>query len=743
MSDSESEISNASSSIVNSIASEESFASLLEHFQETRDYEVNWHNIRNDHFGRFARLNKLEEECKPRCIRPPLMVQQSERYPHYGLERDPFALYTNRETSRERTQTKLAMLGRDLRNEGIKRYFQSTRRGEHRPTPYFDARANELVQRISKVDTENLHDGNPRDPTRSGRIPSMAIELSGDSEDIRDIAFRDFFDAVKIRCNELARDLHYTISTTAGPRFRWIHDSLNYRRKANDSEFTEILRQIQTCLSSSAAAAIGFHTDNDIDYDYKTNRGTSPNFDRCVLGRGTFNRDNAIFTFQAKPQAQSIGEVYQHFTYQENEFTERTESLVFPKSGHFHIVHLCKWQNHQCRCLSRYFDLNKRKNKNVTTDDITFELLRNQMLYFAKWPRWLVYCKVSDAKIFRFVPGTESFREEALRPREQNELEECPNTPEMRLQVYQPGSSDDTHSLRPATRQNSKSSAKTNHIEKLLSYLKERPCYPLDDILKTRDWLEGPYKTWTGKDKTVQRAFSILMRQIMYLSYQELLSLYQSEGCRLIWAAPGSTMLFDFYHTLEESIEIVEKLLDWQLDHEERVAEMNTHERKKWFCTQLFNICERKIPKVNTFEIIGDPGCGKTYFTDAIMAFYWNSGHVLNFNKYQAFPLMNAVNRRLNFWNEPNFEPNAIDDIKKLTGGDKLPTPYKHEVDACINKTPLIINSQERRFPNKEEFYQRIISFSWTQAPFLKTYDKKLYPMVWPYLVDTYVFSAY
>ncbi|GBP81268.1 Putative non-capsid protein NS-1 [Eumeta japonica] len=41
-----------------------------------------------------------------------------------------------------------------------------------------------------------------------------------------------------------------------------------------------------------------------------------------------------------------------------------------------------------------------------------------------------------------------------------------------------------------------------------------------------------------------------------------------------------------------------------------------------------------------------------------------------NFNKFDKFPLMECVQKRVIMWNEPNFEPGAEEILKTVFGGD-------------------------------------------------------------------------
>lgn len=50
-------------------------------------------------------------------------------------------------------------------------------------------------------------------------------------------------------------------------------------------------------------------------------------------------------------------------------------------------------------------------------------------------------------------------------------------------------------------------------------------------------------------------------------------------------------------------------------------------------------------------------------------------------------------NKRVLYWDEPNFEPAAIETLKMLLAGDKCPANIKYKDHQIINKTPVIITT--------------------------------------------------
>lgn len=53
--------------------------------------------------------------------------------------------------------------------------------------------------------------------------------------------------------------------------------------------------------------------------------------------------------------------------------------------------------------------------------------------------------------------------------------------------------------------------------------------------------------------------------------------------------------IFDYYFTIDESLDVLEKLLLYQLGSNENI---------QTFLTDLLNVCDKIIPKVNCFEVV-------------------------------------------------------------------------------------------------------------------------------------------
>lgn len=574
--------------------------------------------------------------------------------------------------------------------------------------------------------------------------------------DERERSFSQFFSTVERRVGQLSDELCRDYENNPGNSRRILHDSIEFRGNTN---FREMVYKMRRALNKRNSYAIWFHETNKDEKNYPEDicRGYPPEYDFGIISRSDRfrgkpvvepirirsrrNRDDSIDTGRPSVKAYRYYPETKIYHDPEREIYEE-ESFEEPTQGHFHVLHACDWYNNECRCLGRSFDVNPRKNKAIPIQPLDKEHIRNIMLYNTKWPRWPVYFKVANGSEFEYVYRTESISKESISPKRQPEqLEKGNNSIESGPSGQWSTRLSNKGDNRCPNVPHGKSSRNGNYsVEKFVQQFQLRPTWPLEHILDTKDWLESEWGTFIASDKQIQRTFQILMKITMNMSFQELREIYQKPDTKPIWGAISSNDLLLTYYTVEESQEIVENLLDYQLSNEHLDYFDGLRDAKKKFITDLYEILEKKHQKTNTFQIVSPPSAGKNFFIETILAFYWNTGVIQNFNRYHSFPLMEAVNRRVNYWDEPNFEPDATETLKKLFAGTALKAAVKFQKEANVQKTPVIITANRDKFTS-EVWDDRIIKYEWYSCPNLKQYTKRLHPFVWCYLVDKYVLS--
>lgn len=432
----------------------------------------------------------------------------------------------------------------------------------------------------------------------------------------------------------------------------------------------------------------------------------------------------------------------QSITINPGTIEEEHVRLKSPVVGHFHVIHVCEWYNSCCKHLGRTLDVNRRFRTIRKLSTITECHFKNILQYIQSGPRWLAHYKDPSGSNFRFVLRTQSLPiQGVLDAGPEDEMDQGNHE----NQVAVPGSVKRSKSVEscdhdreePYRKQQRKGD---NSTKEILEVFLNHVATPIDHLLQTYDWFLTKYKYLVPSDKLIKRAIYLTQMHTMHWTYANFVEHYLNPNTKIIFNANGSHTLDSYYYDLSDSIDVIETLLDYQLALDFNYSDLTPLERKQDFITNLYNVLERKLPKRNSFCIISPPCAGKNFLFDAILCFYWNVGLIQNFNRNSQFPLMEAVDRRVNFWNEPNYEPAAIETLKMLLGGDPCKCNVKHEKERILMRTPVIIASNNTVF-KEDAFKSRCFFYRWNAADFLSKYDKKPHPMIWRYLVETYVLS--
>lgn len=185
------------------------------------------------------------------------------------------------------------------------------------------------------------------------------------------------------------------------------------------------------------------------------------------------------------------------------------------------------------------------------------------------------------------------------------------------------------------------------------------------------------------------------------------------------------------YGTIEESIIWIDELLRFQFDED---LESIQH-----FLNSLVDVLDKRLPKLNTLCVKSQPSAGKNFFFDMIFAIVQNYGQFGSANKNNNFAFMEAPNRRVILWNEPNYESALTELIKLILGGDPYTVRVKNQPDQHVKRTPVIVLTNNHvNFMHEIAFNDRIVKFNWKPAPFLKEIDCKPYPLTFFEILKKY-----
>lgn len=273
-------------------------------------------------------------------------------------------------------------------------------------------------------------------------------------------------------------------------------------------------------------------------------------------------------------------------------------------------------------------------------------------------------------------------------------------------------------------------SKKGSKGHRLLDWIREHPTAPMKHVLNTRFWYDSPFKFWSKSNTTLNVCFNLRAMELINKSTKELYDSYKSyESVNLIFNAPDSN-ISEYYYSVEDSVKILTALIDYQFSGIEGEI--------KAFLLNLYNVCDKIIPKRNCFCVISPPNAGKNYFFDSVIHYYLNFGQIGNFNKYCSFPLMECINRRILLWNEPSAEPASFETLKCIFGGDTCNVKVKYQDDAVLQRTPTIVLSNNDIFPHDEAFRSRMFLYTWRPCEMLKDHKLKPHPLAWPHLLMYY-----
>lgn len=261
-------------------------------------------------------------------------------------------------------------------------------------------------------------------------------------------------------------------------------------------------------------------------------------------------------------------------------------------------------------------------------------------------------------------------------------------------------------------------------FQELMNALKCYLCVPLVSTCELESWLNNPRLAFYGKsDDVYKRAVDTLQRQFSHYKYADIVKLI-NDTPNCVWYARHDA----HYMSPSNSFNVCKSLLMFQYRTEEEV---------KNFLQRLYNICEKVIPKKNTMFISGKSNCGKSYFFDMVTGFYVNVGAVANFVRGQNFPLNDAVNKRILYWNEPSIMPSGYETLKMLSGGDPIPVTVKYASGAVISRTPLIMTSNNPHiFPKGSTWDTRVYREHWKPCDMLKEVIGYPTPRVLPMLFE-------
>lgn len=414
-----------------------------------------------------------------------------------------------------------------------------------------------------------------------------------------------------------------------------------------------------------------------------------------------------------------------------------TAYLVCDHGDHYHIVHDCHRSGQRCRCHRLDETRNvfgRAVSERVVRDNIfDIEHWINLAEYFQKDERHLIYMEVCGRERTECVQNRKVFVQGSVQARQDEMVDDTVSSESPIRDFLSFGSCGDT--CRPSTAagdeeadQAARSSegGKTTNVEK---YIRKFLTSPITHLLSTSYWINSKYYMIN----TQSNWFQCVMRKISFsFNRMTIYELFQYakplDMDKLLYSSP-TEMIFDYYYDIRTSVYILDELLRFQMQDEDEIVS---------FLEVLLAVLDKSIPKKNCLHIQGPPCSGKNLFFDCVTSFCINCGHLGNFNKYNSFPMMDCIDKRVIMWNEPILEVSALETLKMVFGGDTCPVKVKYLGDKLLLRTPIICLSNNQPFPRDDAFTCRMFTYQWQQCNDLKKVTKKPHPLAFPYLLIKY-----
>ncbi len=400
------------------------------------------------------------------------------------------------------------------------------------------------------------------------------------------------------------------------------------------------------------------------------------------------------------------------------------------EGNHVHVVHDCPYSNSSCRCSfakTSEFRRGVRPSLRTRRYLADFDAIDwyNVFIYFFLSKGDLEVCEIwIDGTLQRLSSSNKSLRWKEM----------CDRLPGSVLEKQSEGTGCNTTSEFPNDEQNradirtttsglkSKRSKFDSTVAEVSSLLDKYVVIPpetiRDVIAHSPDYSTNLHNPTQEKNYLMAcRLYSLKLNRFTLSDFAQ----FYENKTPIFYA--NSMDPFEYYHTLEESVQVLNELLLFQLDgHDEKVTEF-LYNLRLWFDKEGWN----GNPKINALAVIGPPNAGKNFFFDAIAAVACNIGHIGRVNnKTNQFALQDAFQRRLVVGNEISMEDGAKEDFKKLCEGTAFNIRVKYQGDKIFTKTPVLLLSNFMLDICQDNHFRdvRLHTIRWRQAELLVNYKK-------------------
>nr|QOD39577.1 NS1 [uncultured densovirus] len=427
-------------------------------------------------------------------------------------------------------------------------------------------------------------------------------------------------------------------------------------------------------------------------------------------------------------------------------FYKRGLILISQDKDHVHIVHDCSFSTETCRCgwfkqAEIMLGFRRRDRPSYTRplcNSITAADIQNILFYYSNDERYTSYLKIGGS-VERLPSEGAVMEKQGLEGRDGLADEVAPSEEDDTVSLF--GEEwDNWRTLERARGRSKTVSGKEGKVggsrsvlrkQKMNKLFEENPTSPADAILNHPIWLNHEdFQYLNFRDDIVKAVLHKYTHTLNHWSMKDFEEHYAKPNVNPIFAA-GYGDILNTYYDVEESVDILDNLMQFQCDDDdEKVYE---------FIKTLYNVLERKVPKQNAICIYSKPSAGKNFFFDCIKDFFINVGAITTLTRNSSFGTMDSQGKRLVFFNEPNYHDEYLEYLKTMLGGDQTKVDVKYGHPQSVQRTPVIVLTNNLlTFMSDIAFVDRLKTFEWKPAPYLKDMLKKPHPLATPLLFRRY-----
>ena len=365
--------------------------------------------------------------------------------------------------------------------------------------------------------------------------------------------------------------------------------------------------------------------------------------------------------------------------------------------NHFHII----WAVHDSQ---------------GTRSDTTFQLLRNEFNILTKYKRRLPLAQkvMSIASLCNYLVKPPRY---LLVPTTDPRIEIINNWLQLEhIEKLEEPYEEKLQKAKTSERMTLKS-GKTMEMYKYLSYLYDMKNFENPEQLK---------QYWVNRDNNenfltamTHPMYDAVMKKVAESSKMKILEQsFETKFKKVKWEQYNGNE----YHDVNTSMRIFKNIMHIQsIDADE-------------FVSNLWKVLCQKLPKVNTFNIVGVPCSGKSFLMRSVAKLF---RYTATIQGTSSFPFQDMYNTELVLFEEPNMILETLETFKKIAEGADTTVQVKFKQGVLVRRTPVLITSNTPYYNrasagDKEAFRTRTIEYTFkNRSDFLKDAKRFLNPAIW------------